>query len=81
MNNAIPSFDRFRTALKGTWKDEPLPASGQTFDLGAHLVDQTLQLFGRPEKLTAFTQNVRGIGHPEVEDTVCISDTHADMER
>ena len=64
------SFDRFRPSLKGTWKDEPLPANGQTFDLGAHLVDQALQLFGRPQKLTAFMQNVRGIGHPEVEDTV-----------
>lgn len=63
-------FDRYRPGLKGTWKDEPLPAAGGLFDLGAHLVDQTLQLFGRPEKITAFTQNVRGIGHSEVEDTV-----------
>lgn len=56
--------------MKGTWKDEPLPAAGQAYDLGAHLIDQTLQLFGRPEKITAFLQNVRGIGHAEVDDTV-----------
>jgi predicted dehydrogenase len=65
-------FDRYRKGLKGTWKDEPRPAAGQTYDLGAHLIDQTLQLFGRPDKLTAFIQNVRGVGHPEVDDTFTI---------
>lgn len=56
--------------MKGTWKDEPLPAAGQTYDLGAHLIDQALTLFGRPEKLTAFIQNTRGVGSPEVDDSV-----------
>lgn len=65
------SYDRYRTSLKGTWKDKPLPANGQTYDLGSHLIDQTLTLFGRPEKLTAFIQNVRGIGNPDVDDCVC----------
>jgi len=65
------SFDRYRTALKGTWKDKALPGAGQTYDLGSHLIDQALTLFGRPEKLTAFIQNVRGVGSPEVDDTVC----------
>ena len=66
----LPRFDRYRTALKGTWKDEPLPAAGQVYDLGSHLIDQALVLFGRPESLTAFSQNVRGIGHPDVDDSV-----------
>ncbi|GLB33659.1 putative oxidoreductase family, C-terminal alpha/beta domain [Lyophyllum shimeji] len=65
-------FDRYRKGLKGTWKDEPLPAAGQTYDLGAHLIDQALTLFGRPEKLTAFVQNIRGVGNPEVDDTFTI---------
>ncbi|KAF9263540.1 NAD(P)-binding protein [Marasmius fiardii PR-910] len=65
-------FDRYRSTLKGTWKDEPSPAAGQLFDLGAHLIDQTLTLFGRPSKVTAFTQNTRGIGSPEVEDTFTV---------
>ncbi|KAG7097114.1 hypothetical protein E1B28_004492 [Marasmius oreades] len=65
-------FDRYRMSLKGTWKDEPLPASGQLFDLGAHLIDQTLTLFGRPSKITAFTQNIRRLGSPDVEDTFTI---------
>jgi predicted dehydrogenase len=66
-------FDRYRTTLKGTWKDLPLAANGLTYDLGAHLIDQTMVLFGRPEKLTAFIQNVRGIGHEDVDDCVRVS--------
>uniref|UniRef100_A0A0W0FCK7 Uncharacterized protein n=1 Tax=Moniliophthora roreri TaxID=221103 RepID=A0A0W0FCK7_MONRR len=65
-------FDRYRTSLKGSWKDEPLPAAGQLFDLGSHLIDQTLALFGRPSKITAFTQNIRGVGSQNVEDTFTV---------
>ncbi|EEB97467.1 hypothetical protein MPER_03211, partial [Moniliophthora perniciosa FA553] len=65
-------FDRYRTSLKGTWKDEPLPAAGQLFDLGSHLIDQTLALFGRPSKITAFIQNSRGVGSQNVEDTFTV---------
>lgn len=69
----IVSFDRFRTALKGTWKDLPLPANGQTYDLGAHLIDQSLVLFGRPARISAQIENLRGLGTPELDDTVCTS--------
>ncbi|KDQ64707.1 hypothetical protein JAAARDRAFT_28352 [Jaapia argillacea MUCL 33604] len=65
-------FDRYRDTLKGTWKDEPLPANGQVFDLGSHIMDQILQLFGRPKGITAFIQNSRGIGHPDVDDSFTI---------
>lgn len=57
-------------ALKGTWKDEPRPAAGQTYDLGTHLIDQALTLFGKPKSVTAFIENVRGVGSPEVDDSV-----------
>ena len=70
--SALDSFDRFRTALKGTWKDLPLPANGQTYDLGTHLIDQVLVLFGRPQRINAQIENVRGLGSPEVDDTVCL---------
>jgi len=65
-------YERHRSALKGTWRDELLPAAGQMYDIGAHLIDQTLLLFGRPESLTAFKQNVRALGHPDVDDTFTI---------
>jgi len=65
-------FDRYRTALKGTWKDEAGPASGQTYDLGSHLIDQALVLFGRPKSITAFIENTRNIGDPDVDDSFTI---------
>ncbi|KXN86388.1 hypothetical protein AN958_10250 [Leucoagaricus sp. SymC.cos] len=61
-------FDRYRTSLKGSWKDEVRPAAGITYDLGAHLIDQSLALFGRPDQVTGFIQNLRGLGSPEVDD-------------
>ena len=67
------SFDRYRTALKGTWKDGAGPASGQTYDLGSHLIDQALVLFGRPKSITAFIENARNIGDPDVDDSVGLS--------
>jgi len=70
MISNIFRFDRYRAALKGTWKDESLPAAGNTYDLGTHLIDQALVLFGPPKSLTAFRQNIRGIGHPDVDDSV-----------
>ncbi|KAJ6629128.1 hypothetical protein B0H10DRAFT_1988013 [Mycena sp. CBHHK59/15] len=64
------SFDRYRKGTKNSWKDEPSPGVGHTYDLGTHLMDQVLSLFGRPDKLTAFIQNSRGVGSPEVDDSV-----------
>jgi predicted dehydrogenase len=42
-------FDRYRPTVPQRWRDENLPGSGLWFDLGAHLVDQVLQLFGPPD--------------------------------
>src|SRR5438128_3986198 len=40
-------FDRFRPELRpGAWREEAQPGSGIWFDLGAHLLDQALVLFG-----------------------------------
>jgi len=47
-------FDRFRpTPRENTWKESENPANGMLFDLGPHLVDQVLSLFGAPEAITA----------------------------
>jgi predicted dehydrogenase len=47
-------FDRFRPELRpGAWREQPLPGSGVWFDLGPHLVDQALLLFGTPEAVSA----------------------------
>ncbi|EJD00967.1 NAD-binding protein [Fomitiporia mediterranea MF3/22] len=62
-------YDRYRMTLKGGWKDAKLPASGQTYDLGTHLIDQVVSLFGRPTKVTGFIENVRQIGDPDLDDS------------
>ncbi|WP_181306017.1 oxidoreductase [Rufibacter sp. XAAS-G3-1] len=47
-------FDRFRPALKGnTWKEEAAPGAGIVYDLGSHLIDQALVLFGLPQEISA----------------------------
>lgn len=47
-------YDRFRNYLRpNAWREENLPGSGIFYDLGAHLIDQTLQLFGRPDAVFA----------------------------
>jgi len=48
-------FDRFRPERKKerAWREEPLPGSGVWYDLGAHLLDQALVLFGVPEAISA----------------------------
>jgi len=46
-------FDRHRPAIKEGWREHAKPGSGVFFDLGAHTIDQALQLFGLPEAVTA----------------------------
>jgi scyllo-inositol 2-dehydrogenase (NADP+) len=46
-------YDRFRPAIKAGWREQPAPGSGVLYDLGAHLIDQALLLFGLPDTVTA----------------------------
>ena len=46
-------FDRFRPAIKQGWREQEAPGSGILYDLGAHLIDQALVLFGPPRAVTA----------------------------
>ena len=47
-------FDRFRPEQKpNAWREEPLPGSGVWFDIGPHLFDHALVLFGIPEAIGA----------------------------
>jgi len=53
-------LDRFRPELKpGSWRNENKPGGGILFDLGSHLIDQALQLFGKPESIYADIQAQR----------------------
>ena len=60
-------FDRFRPLPReATWKEAGNDANGMLFDLGPHLVDQALALFGAPEAITASVRRDR--------DTTAIED-------
>ena len=47
-------MERYRPMLKSeAWRELPRPGSGLWFDLGPHLLDQAVALFGQPEAITA----------------------------
>ena len=46
-------FDRFRLEVRDRWRERAGPGAGLWFDLGPHLIDQALILFGAPLGITA----------------------------
>lgn len=65
-------FDRFRPLPReATWKEASNSASGMLFDLGPHLVDQMLALFGSPQAITASVRKDRDT--TEIEDAFDIT--------
>ena len=55
-------FDRFKDELSPKiHKEIPGPGNGILYDLGSHLIDQALQLFGKPNQIFADIQILRPI--------------------
>ncbi len=47
-------FDRFRPTVSETkWRDLEGEGTGLLYDLGSHLIDQAIELFGMPEEILA----------------------------
>ncbi len=46
-------IDRYRPQVRPRWREQDVPGGGLLYDLGPHLLDQVLQLFGRPQALFA----------------------------
>ena len=46
-------MDRFRPAVRRRWRENPGPGAGLWFDLGPHLIDLALHLFGLPTAVNA----------------------------
>jgi predicted dehydrogenase len=47
-------FDRFRNFIKpNSWKETGEKGTGLLYDLGSHLIDQALVLFGQPQSISA----------------------------
>lgn len=52
-------FDRFRPQVPRRWREEASRGGGLLFDLGPHLIDQALVLFGAPETVYATVKTHR----------------------
>jgi len=61
-------YDRYRPDPRtyGLWREEPLPGSGIFYDLGPHLIDQALVLFGHPEYIQADIRKMKS--YSKVDD-------------
>jgi predicted dehydrogenase len=46
-------IDRFRPQVRERWREQPVPGAGLAYDLGPHLIDQALLLFGLPDSVNA----------------------------
>jgi scyllo-inositol 2-dehydrogenase (NADP+) len=54
------TYDRFRPqAVPGAWRETNMPGAGILYDLGPHIIDQALTLFGNPEAITADVRRQR----------------------
>lgn len=70
-------YERWRPAVQqGRWREggDPEEAGGLLFDLGAHLIDQAVSLFGPPNALYAEVDRRRP--GAEVDDEVFVALTH-----
>ncbi|GAA4320169.1 Gfo/Idh/MocA family oxidoreductase [Compostibacter hankyongensis] len=47
-------FDRYRNTIQeDSWKEEAVPGTGSLYNLGSHIIDQSLVLFGMPHAVWA----------------------------
>ena len=46
-------YDRYRPVVRHRWREEAVPGAGVLYDLGSHLIDQALVLFGMPATVWA----------------------------
>lgn len=60
-------YDRFRPDFSDNWREKDIAGSGMLYDLGSHLIDQALYLFGVPNQIFADLQIQRQGG--EVVDS------------
>lgn len=60
-------FDRYRPEIGAkAFKETTVPASGIGYDLGAHLVDQAISIFGKPTVISKYKNSYRE--HTQVDD-------------
>ncbi|PJR65335.1 oxidoreductase [Raoultella sp. T31] len=52
-------FDRYRPEVRHRWREQGGPGSGIWYDLGPHLLDQAVNLFGLPVSITVDLAQLR----------------------
>jgi scyllo-inositol 2-dehydrogenase (NADP+) len=71
-------YDRFRNYITpNTWKEDPGPGSGILYNLGSHMLDQVLVLFGKPNFISGRTGAQRPNG--KVDDYYDLRLEYSDM--
>ncbi|SAL18015.1 oxidoreductase [Caballeronia sordidicola] len=71
-------FDRFRPKVPQRWREEASRGGGLLFDLGPHLIDQALALFGAPQTVFATVKAQRD--HASAPDYVHLLLGYPDKE-
>jgi scyllo-inositol 2-dehydrogenase (NADP+) len=71
-------FDRFRPKVPQRWREEASRGGGLLFDLGPHLIDQALTLFGAPQTVFATVRQHRD--HASAPDYVHLLLAYPDKE-
>lgn len=71
-------FDRFRNYIRDSWKENPDNRTGILYNLGSHLIDQALVLFGMPKGLYADIRMQRT--HARVDDAFDLSLLYPDIK-
>jgi len=57
----VSTFNRFRNQIQeDAWREKSQAGSGVLYDLGPHLIDQSIQIFGKPDQLYADIREQRG---------------------
>ncbi|MEV0680669.1 Gfo/Idh/MocA family oxidoreductase [Actinosynnema sp. NPDC050436] len=69
-------FERWRPGVKESWKEsgDPADLGSVVYDLGTHLVDQAVVLFGRPRTVYAEVRTLRE--HARAHDDAFLALTH-----
>ncbi|EXJ81161.1 oxidoreductase [Capronia epimyces CBS 606.96] len=66
-------FDRHRPDPPAeSWKAYNTPGNGAVYDLGTHLMDQVVHLFGMPQRITGFVGSQREVNPHGLEDSCTI---------
>ena len=69
-------FDRFRPQVRDRWREDGSAGSGIWYDLGPHLLDQAVELFGMPEAVSADIAPLRP--GSRAADYACVTLHYAD---